>query len=57
MPKVKVECPKCKGTGRTFDHWDGITSLGIDYIFQCVASEGKKICSKCNGKGTIKIKK
>ena len=52
---MKIPCKNCKGTGRTFDHTDGIVTLGVGYFFQLVAGKDKK-CWKCNGKGKIKIK-
>ncbi len=50
---MKIVCDKCKGTGKLFNHVDGILSLGLDYAFQ-TASGLKKKCWKCNGKGKIK---
>lgn len=46
------KCKKCRGTGRLFDHYDGLVTLGIDYLFQMVIPKiGKKICVKCGGTG------
>lgn len=50
----KVICKHCKGTGRVFDHEDGIISFGIDYLFQMWNPKiGKKNCPRCNGTGEV----
>ena len=49
-----VKCPKCKGSGRVYDHLAGILSLGAVYLFQAVDDELKEMCPRCNGRGFIK---
>lgn len=45
---VTVQCPECKGTGRGESQWDKpdlAAAFGQEWL-----------CSKCFGKGTIKVK-
>ena len=49
-----VKCPKCKGSGRVYDHLAGILSLGAVYLFQAVDDELKEKYPRCNGRGFIK---
>lgn len=51
----KYLCPVCKGKGRTYNHALGIFSLGIVYLLQASDEELKDICTRCEGKGYIKI--
>lgn len=48
-----VRCPRCNGKGKVYNHFNGLGTFGIDYLFQ--AALGKQICPRCKGEGFLII--
>lgn len=53
-PYIYVECKRCKGTGKVYDHDLGAWGLGFGYLVQAFDNGFKIDCPECGGHGKKK---
>lgn len=51
-----VLCPECKGKGVVHDKALGVFTFGLTTLLECLDSNLKIECERCDGSGFIKVR-